>query len=354
MTKKSLKGVISEYKRELKVKKRVEERNNKEKNNENNGSYVQTLLNSAACAVNVSVSPKSESGSGSAGLKKNGARKKNCDDCLEDVQNHITGMVAGWGLFVKMGEEKWYPIGKRMDNDSHKVRRVLLSIGGVIILVLVLAFFWRVFTFYRQIQSGDTDYSALHFNATKSDTSALLALAASAPGSGELATKDDPSLGNASAPLTIVEFADFGCPFSAEESYVVRALAKQYPDDIRFIYRDFPIPELHEGADLAAAGGECAREQGKFWEYHDFVFGHQAAFTSDLLVSYADEIGLDTKKFSSCLNSAKYEAEVQTDLADGVKAGARGTPTFFVNGVKIEGDVPFSVFTEIIHAFLKK
>jgi protein-disulfide isomerase len=241
-----------------------------------------------------------------------------------------------------------------MEGSRRRIRSVIIGVSILGILLLSLAFLWRVFTFYRQIQSGTVDYSALHFQSTKSDASALLSLASGAPGSGKLATDDDPSLGDAHAPVTIVEFADFGCPFSAEESYVVRALARQYPDEVRFIYRDFPIPELHPGADIAAVGGECARDQGRFWEYHDVVFGHPTVFTPEILMSYADEAGLDTKKFSACLGSGKYEEEVQQDLADGVAAGVRGTPTFFINGVKIEGDVPFSIFTEIIHAFLTK
>ncbi len=241
-----------------------------------------------------------------------------------------------------------------MEGSEKRIRPTVITLCILGVVLLFLGFSWRVFTFYRQIQSGTVDYSALHFQSTKADLGALQALAAGAPGSGELATEDDPTLGKKTAPVTIVEFADFGCPYSAEESYVVRAIAKQYPEDVRFIYRDFPLPELHPGADIAAVGGECAREQGKFWEYHDTVFGHPTEFTPEILTGYADEAGLDVKKFSSCLSGGKYDEEVQQDLADGVAAGARGTPTFFINGVKIEGDIPFSVFTEIIHAFLTK
>lgn len=233
-----------------------------------------------------------------------------------------------------------------------EVRPALLSLGLGVFLIFVLAFTWRVFTFYRQIQNGTLDTTNLVFASTKVGTNRLQALAAGAPGSGELATDDDPVLGSDDAPITIVEFADFGCPYSAETSYVVRAIAKQYPDTVKVIYRDFPITELHPGSDLAAMGGECAQEQKKFWEYHDAIYKESGEFTEDSLLAVAEDAGLNLERFADCMTSGKYEEEIQNDLADGVAAGVRGTPTFFVNGVKVEGSVPFSVFTELIHAFL--
>lgn len=233
-----------------------------------------------------------------------------------------------------------------------EVRPALVSLGLGIFLIFVLAFTWRVFTFYRQIQNGTLDVASLEFASTKVGMNRLEALAAGAPGSGELATEDDPSLGNDDAPITIVEFADFGCPYSAETSYVVRAIAKQYPDTVKLIYRDFPITELHPGADLAAKGGECAQDQKKFWEYHDAIYKESGEFTEEILLAAAEDAGLNLERFADCMMSGKYDEEIQTDLADGVQAGVRGTPTFFINGVKVEGSVPFSVFTEIIHAFL--
>ena len=245
-------------------------------------------------------------------------------------------------------------MGDGMDTEKSRLKPVLITFTTIVVFCLALAFFWRVFSFYRQIQNGNFDYSALKFDSTKVNSAALEKLSEGAPGSGDLATDDDPSLGKKNAPVTIVEFADFGCPYSAEESYVVRAIAKAFPDDVRVIYRDFPIPELHPGADIAAMGGECAKEQGKFWEYHDALFSRPTEYTADNLASYAEDAGLDARAFSACLASGKYESEVGKDLADGVKAGVVGTPTFFINGVKIEGDIPYSIFTEVIHAFLKK
>jgi protein-disulfide isomerase len=239
-----------------------------------------------------------------------------------------------------------------MEESRSRIRPIMIAIGLFLAFGLILAFTWRVFTFYRQIQAGTLDTTSLKFAATTVSSTRLAGIAKGAPGSGVLATLDDPYLGEADAPITIVEFADFGCPHSAETSFVVRAIAKQFPKAVKIIYRDFPIVELHPGADLAAVGGECAQEQGKFWEYHDAVYEHSGEFTEDSLVSYAEDAGLNVSRFETCLASDDFTEEVVNDLADGVNAGVRGTPTFFVNGVKVEGSVPFSVFTELIHAFL--
>lgn len=231
-------------------------------------------------------------------------------------------------------------------------RRRLGTFLFVLALLLLVFFGYKVFRYYRQIQQGTIDPSSFTFQSTKASQSRLIAIAKAAPGSGELATSDDPSLGPADAKLTIVQFADFGCPFSEQESYVVTAIAKQYPDDVRVIYRDFPLVDIHPGADLAAQAAECADEEGKFWEYHDILFRNSGTFTEETLIDYASQIGLSTRSFRTCLESGKYAEEVAQDLADGVAAGVEGTPTFFMNGEKIDGAIPFSTFKDIVDAFL--
>ena len=233
-----------------------------------------------------------------------------------------------------------------------RARRRLGTFLFVLVLAMVIIFGYNVFHYYRQIQSGVIDPETYSFESTQANQSRLLAIAQAAPGSGELATTDDPSRGPVDAKLTIVEFADFGCPFSQQESYIVTALAKQYPNDVRVIYRDFPLTDLHPGADLAAEAGGCANEQGKFWEYHDLLFRNSGEFTQDVLVDYAGQLGRSMNKFSTCLESGKYTDEVKQDLTDGVAAGVTGTPTFFLNGEKIDGAVPFNTFKEIVDAFI--
>lgn len=221
------------------------------------------------------------------------------------------------------------------------------------VLVLGVFFALRVFSFYRKIQNGTIDPQA--FGVSRPSTEdALAAFVASAQGkgSGDIATLDDPKTGGSSgAFLTIVEFADFGCPYSRETSGVVRALAKAFPDTVVFQYRDFPIEILHEGAELAAYAGVCAQAQGKFWEMHDVLYAQQD-FTNDGIIAAAENVGLDVDTFVTCVNSEDTAAEVDADLADGVDAGVLGTPTFFFNGEKVEGAIPYDLFRSIIETFL--
>lgn len=224
----------------------------------------------------------------------------------------------------------------------------------VVVLVGVLGFAWKVFSFYRQIQAGEVDPGTYGVTRTTSSVeAALAALVKNATGSGALATGDDPMLGSPKAAVTIVEFGDFGCPFTRQESLVMRALATTYGNSIRYIYRDFPLEELHPGAERAAAGGVCADAQGKFWEYHDALFA-SSDIGEERILAVAEDIGLNVDTFVACVNDDATMKEVYEDLADGVDADVTGTPTFFVNGEMIEGAVPFDLFKKVIQAFLAK
>jgi protein-disulfide isomerase len=311
---------------------------------------VQLFLNTTARAIDVSVTAESDADAAATGLEKDSGDQKNGEEEFCDVENHITHMVANVTEFVK----RFVVSCGNMEEEGGRSGKVLAALGVGVVLLILFGFSWRVFSYYEQIRRGGPDFSNLHFSQTSAHTASLGALAAQAPGSGTLATEDDPSLGNKNAAVTVVEFADFGCPFSAEESYVVRALAKEFPDTVRFIYRDFPLDELHPGASLAAEAGNCAMDQNKFWEFHDALFAHQGDFTVDKLTATAEGLGLRADTFETCLTSGKYTHEVQNDLTDGVNAGVAGTPTFFVNGVKAEGAVPYAIFKELLQAFLQK
>lgn len=235
-------------------------------------------------------------------------------------------------------------------------RHVSWAVTIILTLALlgVLGFAWKVFSFYRQIQSGTIDpgtYGQTRTNA--SVEAALAALVAHAKGSGSLATSDDPMLGSPNAKVTIVEFGDFGCPYTREESFVLRALATKFGSSIRYIYRDFPIEELHPGAERAAAAGTCADAQGKFWEFHDEIFA-SSDISEERVLAIADEIGLDVERFVDCVNAPMTQEEMDEDLVDGLAAEVSGTPTFFINGERVEGAVPFDLFVKIIEAFLVK
>lgn len=175
---------------------------------------------------------------------------------------------------------------------------------------------------------------------------------------------DDPVLGNPDATVTIVEFSDFQCPFcrrfwketlsQIKNEYLATGKAK-------FVYRDFPLSQIHPGAVPGAEGAECARAQGKFWEMHDAIFEEQEKqgsgtiqFTADDVKKWAGKIGLDTTTFNQCLDSGTYKQEVEKDLADGSAAGVTGTPATFINGRLISGAQPFTAFKAVIEEELAK
>lgn len=175
---------------------------------------------------------------------------------------------------------------------------------------------------------------------------------------------DDAALGDPNAPVMIVEFSDFQCPFCRKfYKETLPQIKKDYiaAGKVKFVYRDFPLVQIHPGATPAAEGAECAKEQGKFWEMHDAIFNEQekqgsgtVQFTALDVKKWAANIGLDTAKFNQCLDAGTYKQEVEKDLADGSAAGVNGTPATFVNGRLVSGAQPFAAFKVIIDEELKK
>ena len=121
-----------------------------------------------------------------------------------------------------------------------------------------------------------------------------------------------------------------------------------------FVYRDFPIAYIHADAQKAAEAGECADDQGKFWELHDMIYTNQERMTVDDLKQYAVQVGMSGRDFDACLDSGKYEQEVKNDLQDGYNAGVTGTPTFFINGIRVPGAIPLDVFDAIVADEIQK
>lgn len=159
---------------------------------------------------------------------------------------------------------------------------------------------------------------------------------------------DDPVLGNANAPVTIVEFSDFQCPFCSRAATTVHDVVKKYgPDKVRLVFRDFPL-SIHPLAPKAAEAGACAAEQGKFWEQHDAMFARQDKLAVSDLKETAKTIGLDVAKFNACLDGGKFEAEVKADMAAAESAGISGTPAFFINGRPLTGAVPAEELIAVI------
>ena len=166
---------------------------------------------------------------------------------------------------------------------------------------------------------------------------------------------DDPVLGNKNAPITIVEFSDFQCPFCARfKSETLGQIKTQYIDTgkVKLIYRDFPLTSIHPIAQKAAEASECADDQGKFWEYHDKVFDNQALLSGNSLKQWAADLKLDTNKFNKCLDSGEKANEVAKDLQDSATAGGRGTPYFIIGDQPLSGAQPFSAFQAAIESQL--
>lgn len=165
---------------------------------------------------------------------------------------------------------------------------------------------------------------------------------------------DQPTLGNEIDPkLTIVEFGDFQCPYCREVSTTVRSLMSKYAGQVRFIYRDYPVESLHPLAMQASLAAECAREQRKFWPYHDKLYANQSSLSLAEMLSLGEEIGLESGQFEQCVVSNRYQGLVDTDLETAKSIGIRGTPTFFFNGQRIEGVIPEDIFEQLIRKMIQ-
>ncbi|MDY7229730.1 DsbA family protein [Hyalangium rubrum] len=162
-----------------------------------------------------------------------------------------------------------------------------------------------------------------------------------------------PAKGPEGAPITIVEFSDFQCPFCSKANASVNEVLKSYEGKVRLVFRHFPL-SFHAEAPKAAEASLCAQDQNKFWEYHDKLFANQQALKVDDLKKHAVDLGLDAARFNECLDSGKKAELVKKDMADGEKVGVTGTPAFFINGVALSGAVPAEEFKSIIDAELKK
>jgi protein-disulfide isomerase len=154
-------------------------------------------------------------------------------------------------------------------------------------------------------------------------------------------------LGPVGAPVTIVEFSDFQCPHCRAVIPTLKQLVARYPDRVRVVFRDFPLANLHPDAPLAHEAARCAGEQGQFWPYHDVLF-EQTNATPPALKQYAADLKLDTQKFGQCLDSGRYRAAVDADVAEGSRLGVSGTPTFFINGRPLVGNVPLAEFQRAV------
>ncbi|MGY5151963.1 MAG: thioredoxin domain-containing protein [Candidatus Nitrosopumilus sp. bin_6a] len=236
---------------------------------------------------------------------------------------------------------------------------------GIIILVGVAAFFAGSYTSnFNQISEEDLD-DAIAKLELKLLQNQLPTKQPSAP--VKISTDDDPIIGNPDAPITIVEFSDFQCPFCARfHTQTLPLILEEYIEQgkVKLVFRDFPIQSIHPNALPASVAAECANEQGKFREMHDALFEKQNEWNKldtvdalSLFNQYATDMKLDQEEFDSCLSSGKFIPEIKKDLEDGREYGVSGTPGFFVGNdivgyVELKGAQPFESFKKIIDAQL--
>ena len=161
-----------------------------------------------------------------------------------------------------------------------------------------------------------------------------------------------PSKGPKDAPVTLVEFTDYQCPYCAQARPTVSQVADEYKSDVYYVVRNFPL-DFHNFAKKAAEAALCSNEQKKYWDYSTKLWNNQKALDVPSLKKYAEDMKLDMTKFNECLDSGKYSAQLSQDIQEGMKAGVSGTPAFFINGQMITGAQPPEAFKKIIDSELK-
>lgn len=214
---------------------------------------------------------------------------------------------------------------------------------GIILLIIVLLgavffswFGYAVYTDYQLMKSGKLKPIA---NFGSEFTQGAVGKKTGSITKVEFAPKTSPFRGDENAPITVVEFADFQCPYSEKEFSIIRPFMETVPG-VKFVYRNFPLSDIHPDAIRASEASLCAQEQGKFWAYHDQLYVNSADLSEAALIRYATNVGLDEGKFTACLKTEKFKKQVLQDVQDGIALGVQGTPTFFINGVKFEGAIP--------------
>lgn len=164
----------------------------------------------------------------------------------------------------------------------------------------------------------------------------------------EVSVQGAPIKGGEKAPVTIVEFSDFHCPFCKRVVSTLAQLESKYGEKIKLVFRDFPIDSLHPGASKAHEAARCADEQGKFWAYHDKLFASPPKSSPEIFKRFAKDVGLEPVAFETCLGNGKYQAAVKQDIEEGQRLGVTGTPAFFINGRLVSGAQPLEAFARVI------
>jgi formate-nitrite transporter family protein len=163
-------------------------------------------------------------------------------------------------------------------------------------------------------------------------------------------TADDHMLGPAGAPVTVLEYGDYQCPYCRAAARDVHQMLGRYPDSVRFVFRNFPIPQLHPQAEQAAEAAEAAGAQGRFWEMYELLLLPASRLDLDSLLGYAERVGLDIGRFSAEVAGNVYAARIERDVSEGFRNGVNATPKFYVDGERIDGKLPLEGLEDAIRA----
>jgi len=165
-------------------------------------------------------------------------------------------------------------------------------------------------------------------------------------------SKEDHMQGNVNAAIELVEYGDYECPYCGQAYGYIKKIQKKFGNDLKFVFRNFPLYNMHPHAMHAAIAAEVAGEYGKFWEMHDILFENQNYLEDRNLLSYAEQLDIDSQKFEAAFKDSKYVEKIEDDLESGLRSGVNGTPSFFVNGQKFNGDYRSEEFLEYLQSLI--
>lgn len=253
----------------------------------------------------------------------------------------------------KSHEHKHHEHSHKKKDETFKLEFSKTRVWQVSTVVLGLAVVYLLF-FNTGSNPAGTGAAFPTLNQPSPTPTAPSPGAAQPPARQEIDLDDDPVLGDPNAPVTIVSFEDYQCPFCGRAfQQTLPLLKEEYIDTgkAKLVFRDFPL-SFHPNAQSASEASECADDQGKFWEYHDDLFNNQNSLGKELYIQLAEKNGLDVEEFTQCIDSGEFREEVQNDFAYGSSVGVSGTPTFFINGIRLVGAQPYQAFKQVIDAEL--
>lgn len=248
------------------------------------------------------------------------------------------------------------PIPTASDPDTITISRHTLNYVLIAVVFLVIGMVLGAVGYDRLATTSQQASAALIDGAVATVVAALPAGVIPEPTRDPnqrftLTDEGNPFRGNPDAPITLIEFGDFRCTFCRRfNDETLNPLLAMYADDVRYVYRDYPI--LGPASLVGAIASECADDQGRFWEFHDWLYANQQNFNREAFVAYATELEMDIEAFGMCLDTNAPEAGIMADLTVGQSLGVGGTPTFFLNGRMITGAQPIQVFQQAIDAEL--